>query len=126
DLRGADLRGADLRGAILEDAILRDAILEGADLEGADLRGAILEGADLEGADLRDAILSTYSKWRVSWGTDGFVRIGCKRATTTEWDKWFSSDETYQTERGTAEFERIEADYQHAKRMYEIWFKYES
>jgi len=44
----------------------------------------------------------------------------------TEWDAWFASDEEYETPRNTADFERIEAAYQHARRMVEIYQKYEA
>ena len=115
DLSGAFLRGADLRGADLSDADLR-----GADLSDADLRGAFLRGADLRGADL-----PTYQKWLVMWRTDGRISIGCKTKTSAEWDTWFAGNEEYQTPRDTADFERIEAAYQHAKRMLEIWQKYD-
>jgi len=125
DLRGADLRGADLRGANLREANLSGADLYDADLSGADLRGADLRGADLRGANLREATwVPTYQKWAVSWNSGGEVSIGCKTKTIEDWDVWFAGTEEYQTRRNTAEFARIEAAYQHAKRMYEIWKQY--
>jgi len=130
DLRGANLRGADLSEANLREADLREADLHDADLYEADLRGADLRGADLRGADLRGANLReatwvpTYQKWAVSWNSGGEVSIGCKTKTIEDWDVWFAGTEEYQTRRNTAEFARIEAAYQHAKRMYEIWKQY--
>ena len=135
DLSGANLSGAnlsranlicaDLSGANLRGANLHDANLSSADLYGADLSGANLSGANLSGANLSGADLPVYQKWFVTWQTNGIIKIGCKEKTVAEWDVWFASDETYETERNTADFERIEAAYQHAKRMVEIYQKYE-
>ena len=135
NLRGANLHDANLSDANLSSADLYGAYLRGADLSGANLRDAYLSGANLRGANLHDANLSsadlssadlpTYQKWCVTWQTNGTIKIGCKEKTVAEWDVWFASDETYETERNTADFERIEAAYQHAKRMVEIYQKYE-
>ena len=111
---------------VLRDADLLDAVLRGADLRDADLRGADLRGADLRDADLRGANLPIYQKWTVTWRIDGQIYIGCKSKSLTEWDAWFASDEEYETPRNTADFERIEAAYQHARRMVEIYQKYEA
>ena len=110
----------DLSGANLSGANLSRANLICADLSGANLRGANLHDANLSGANL-----PVYQKWFVTWQTNGIIKIGCKEKTVAEWDVWFASDETYETERNTADFERIEAAYQHAKRMVEIYQKYE-
>jgi len=90
------------------------------------LRDADLRGADLRDADLRGANLPIYQKWTVTWRIDGQIYIGCKSKSLTEWDAWFASDEEYETPRNTADFERIEAAYQHARRMVEIYQKYEA
>lgn len=131
DLRDADLRGANLTGANLRDVDLRDANLRGADLSGADLRdvdlsGADLSGANLRGANLRDVDLPSFQKWNVTWRISGTttVSIGCKTKTIAEWDEWFAGNDEYSTSRNTADFERIEAAYQHAKRMVQIHQKY--
>ena len=126
NLRGANLRGANLSGADLSGANLSGADLSGANLSSAYLSGAHLRGADLYGADLRGADLPVYQKWFVTWLTNGIIKIGCEEKTVAEWDIWFASDEIYETERDTADFERIEAAYQHAKRMVEIYQKYEA
>ena len=126
DLSGANLSGADLSGANLSSAYLSGADLYGANLSSAYLSGAHLRGAHLRGADLRGADLPVYQKWLVTWLTNGIIKIGCEEKTVAEWDIWFASDEIYETERDTADFERIEAAYQHAKRMVEIYQKYEA
>ena len=141
NLSSADLYGANLRGANLHDANLSDANLSSADLYGAYLRGADLSGANLRdaylsgaylrdtnlsGANLSGANLPVYQKWFVTWQTNGIIKIGCEEKTVAEWDIWFASDEIFETERDTADFERIEAAYQHAKRMVEIYQKYEA
>ena len=115
-LTRANLTGADLRGADLTDADLRGANLTGADLRGANLTDADLTGADLTRADLRGANLigaikiPMHCKW--SHGiTDNMIHIGCEKRTIEDWDKFFSSNEVIQTERGTPEFKQIEAVY---------------
>ena len=120
------LSGAVLRGAVLRDAVLRGAVLRDAVLSGAVLRGADLSDADLRGAVLSGAVLPAYHKWTVTWRTDGRITVGCKSKSIAEWDEWFASDEEYETPRNTADFERIEAAYQHARRMVEIYQKYEA
>ena len=93
DLRGADLRGADLRGAYLYGADLYGANLYGADLRGANLYGADLYGADLYGADLDDEKI-TKSPLEIAglhyWCliSDGFMRLGCKRFSHSEWSEF--------------------------------------
>ena len=126
DLRGAVLSGADLSNAVLRGAVLRGAVLRDAVLSGAVLRGADLSDADLRGAVLSGAVLPAYHKWTVTWRTDGRITVGCKSKSIAEWDEWFASDEEYETPRNTADFERIEAAYQHARRMVEIYQKYEA
>ena len=126
DLYGANLHDANLSDANLRGANLHDANLSDANLSSADLYGAYLRGADLSGANLSGANLPVYQKWFVTWQTNGIIKIGCKEKTVAEWDIWFASDETYETKRDTADFERIEAAYQHAKRMVEIYQKYEA
>ena len=93
-------------------------------LRGANLYEADLHGADLHGADLREADLPYIHRWLIAWNTNGLIKIGCKENTVAGWDEWFAGTETYSTARNTEDFERIEAGYQHAKRMVEIWHKY--
>ena len=97
-----------------------------ADLRDADLRDADLRGADLSRAKLTGANLPSFQKWKVTWriSETTTVSIGCKTKTITEWDEWFAGEKEYSTSRNTADFERIEAAYQHAKRMVEIHQKY--
>ena len=128
DLRNADLRNADLRNANLSNANLWNADLWNADLRNADLRNANLWNADLRNADLRDADLRDakgidaaympiYYTWSLAIKGD-YIRIGCKEKTVEEWDKWFESEEVYETERGTEAFARIEASYKAYKAYY--------
>ena len=98
-----------------ENATIKQAVLE-AVKSGADLRGAYLSGANLSDADLRGAeeinkaYLPIYCKWSTCIIGDK-IKIGCKTATIEEWDLFFSSDEEYETPRGTDDFKRIEAVY---------------
>ena len=138
DLRNANLENANLIDANLENADLSYANLWHADLSGADLRNANLSYADLSYADLsyadlwnaniRNANLShakgidtaympIYCKCSLAIKGD-YIRIGCKEKTVEEWDKWFESEETYETIRGTEAFARIEASYKAYKAYY--------
>jgi hypothetical protein len=103
---GADLEGANLRGADLRGANLRGANLIGADLEGADLRGADLIGAK----NKEQAYLPMFCKWSHSIVGDR-IKIGCKVKTIEDWDLFFASDETYETDRKTEDFKQIQAVY---------------
>lgn len=77
-----------------------------ANLEGANLREANLLGANLLGANK----VPMFCKWYVGI-TDGLIHIGCKKQTIEEWDAFFASDEVYQTQRNTPDFEQIQAVY---------------
>jgi hypothetical protein len=111
NLYGADLRGADLRCANLYGANLRGANLEGADLYGANLYGADLRGANLRGAKNKEqAYLPMFCKWSNAIIGDK-IKIGCKEKTIEEWDLFFASDETYETDRNTEDFKQIQAVY---------------
>jgi len=116
NLKGANLIGANLEGANLEGADLEGANLEGADLEGANLIGAYLKGANLKGANLIGAYLKgankipIFCKWSIGI-TDGQIHIGCKKMSIEDWDDFFASDEVFQTERNTYEFNQIQACY---------------
>ena len=123
DLSNADLSNADLSNAYLRNAYLSNAYLRNADLSDADLRNADLSDADLSNADLSDAkgistaYMPIYCIWSLAIKGDS-IRIGCKEKTVEEWDKWFESEETYETERGTEAFARIEASYKAYKAYY--------
>jgi hypothetical protein len=116
NLRGANLRGANLYGANLYGANLRGANLYGADLRGANLRGADLYGANLYGANLygaknkEQAFMPMFCKWSHAI-IGNKIKIGCKEKTIEEWDLFFASDETYETERNTEDFKQIQAIY---------------
>jgi len=119
NLRSADLRFTDLRGADLGDANLRDANLRDTDLRDADLRDANLRGANLRGADLRGAYVPMFSKWMFSFKNDR-LSIGCKTNTIKGWDKFFKSNEEFETPRDTQEFRQIQAMYLAHKTYYEF------
>ena len=102
--------------AVKERANLGGANLEGANLRGANLRGANLGGANLGGANLRGAknkehaYLPMHCKWNHAIIGDK-IKIGCKAKTIEEWDLFFASDETYETDRNTEDFKQIQAVY---------------
>jgi hypothetical protein len=80
-------------------------------LYGADFNGADLRGADLEGAKNKEqAYLPIFCRWSHAIIGDN-IKIGCKEKTIEEWDSFFASDETYQTDRNTEEFKQIQAVY---------------
>jgi len=98
-----------------ENATIKDAVVQ-AVKEGANLRGANLEGANLRGANLRgaknkeQAYLPMFCKWSNAIIGDK-IKIGCKEKTIEEWDLFFASDETYETDRNTEDFKQIQAVY---------------
>ena len=108
DLRGANLYGADLDGANLDGANLDGANLDGASLDGANLRGADLDGANLDGADL-DGEKITKSPLSIVglryWCiiSDGFMRLGCKRFSHSEWES-FDDEQISEMDIGALEF----------------------
>ena len=57
-------------------------------------------------------------KWSNSIKGDK-IQIGCKEKTIEEWDAFFSSTETYSTERDTEDFKQIEAVYRAYKAYYQ-------
>ena len=119
----ANLENADLRNANLENAYLVDANLSYADLSYADLWNADLWNANIRNANLSHAkgidtaYMPIYCKYSLAIKGD-YIRIGCKEKTVEEWDKWFESEETYETIRGTEAFARIEASYKAYKAYY--------
>ena len=88
---------------------LLEAIKSHANLSGADLSRANLSRANLSGV-----FVPMYCKWSVAI-VDGQIQIGCKKKNITEWDTFFSSNEEYQTKRGTEDFKHIEASYNAVK-----------
>ena len=124
DLIDANLSDANLIGANLSDANLIGANLRGADLRGANLIGANLSdanliGANLIGANLSDANLPIFCKWSISIKND-LINIGCKSKSIKDWDVWFNSNETFDTDRNTDDFKRIYANYVAVREYYNI------
>ena len=100
--------GASLHGANLHGADLYDANLHGADLSGANLSGANLRGADLYGSPLtKNPIQITGGRYDVVV-TDSHIKIGCKVATTKEWEQFSACD--------------INAIESGASRVWDVWF----
>ncbi len=118
-----DLIDADLSYANMRNANLYNANLYNADLSYADMRNANLIDADLSYANMSNAkgidtaYMPIYCKWSLAIKGD-YIRIGCKEKTVEEWDKWFESEEAYETIRGTEAFARIEASYKAYKAYY--------
>ena len=107
-----------------ENNTLKDTLRE-ANLREANLIGANLIGANLREADLRyvknkeKALLPIYCKWGVSIRGNE-LKIGCETKTFSEWDEWFNSNEEFETNRGTEEFNQIYACYLAYKAYYEF------
>ena len=102
-LRGADLRGADLDGANLRGANLRGANLYGANLDGANLRCADLYGANLDGEKITKSPLSIVGLRYWCIISDGFMRLGCKRFSHSEWES-FDDEQISEMDIGALEF----------------------
>ena len=119
NLRGADLSDANLRYADLRGANLSGANLSDANLSGANLRYANLSDANLSGANLRYANLPVFCKWSICI-KNGLISIGCKSKCIEDWDAWFKSNETFDTDRNTDDFKRIYANYVAVREYYNI------
>ena len=88
------------------------------------VKKTLLEGiksnSDLRGSDLSNsenkefAYLPIFCKWSNSIIGDK-IQIGCKQKTIEEWEDWFNSDETFETERGTDDFKQIQAVFESYK-----------
>ena len=98
DLRGANLDGANLRGADLDGANLRGANLRGANLDGANLAGANLDGEKITKSPLSIVGLRY---WCII--SDGFMRLGCKRFSHSEWES-FDDEQISEMDIGALEF----------------------
>lgn len=60
-------------------------------------------------------------KWAVSYNYHlKLIDIGCKTQTVEEWDKFFKSNEVFETPRDTEQFKRIFASYKMAKHAIEV------
>ena len=123
DLSKSNLRFADRRSAEFECANLQGADLSGANLQGADLSGANLQGANLQGVNVKNCTVSMYNKHSISIQLRnpniekqdvGKIKIiiGCKTKTIAGWDKWFASDEEFETPRNSFEFKQIHGMYE--------------
>ena len=99
----ADLRGANLDGANLRGADLRGANLDDANLRGADLDGANLDGADLDGEKITKSPLSIVGLRYWCIISDGFMRLGCKRFSHSEWES-FDDEQISEMDIGALEF----------------------
>ena len=105
---------ANLSGADLSDANLNYVNFSHANLNYVNFSGADLSRANLSRANLSGVFVPMYCKWSVAI-VDGQIQIGCKKKNITEWDTFFSSNEEYQTKRGTEDFKHIEASYNAVK-----------
>jgi hypothetical protein len=119
NLHSANLRSANLSSANLSSANLRSANLHSANLISANLYSANLYSANLISANLSSANLPIYCNWAITYTLDGQIRIGCKSKTIAEWDDWFAGTDTFETARGTEEFDRIRANFEAVKRYLE-------
>jgi hypothetical protein len=81
---------------------------ERANLSRANLYGSDLYGANLYGANLSKSKIPMFCKWGHSI-IDGNIKIGCETKTPEQWEDWLSSDQEYETKRGTPDFKQIEA-----------------
>jgi len=62
-----------------------------------------------------------FCKWNVCYSRD-YIRIGCKTKTIEEWEEFFNSNDTYETERNTEEFTNIYKSYKLARLASELFF----
>lgn len=78
-------------------------------------------GGNWEGGTWEDGfkLIEGYSKWAMFYSINE-IEIGCKVKTTAEWDEWFDSDEVYETDRDTEEFELIYQDFLRVKELQKL------
>jgi len=59
-------------------------------------------------AKTNPAVLINACNWVIT-KTDKHIQVGCAQKTPEEWIKWLDGNETFETERGTDEFKKIES-----------------
>ena len=98
DLSGIDLSGSDLSGSNLSGSNLSYSNLRGSDLSGSSLRGSNIEG---EKITINPLSISGLRYWCLI--TDGFMRLGCKRFSHSEWSA-FSNEHIEEMDTHALEF----------------------
>ena len=85
-------------------------------------KGGLWENGSWEGGIWEGGISSpTRCKWHVLIDSkENKIHIGCESRTVEEWDAFFASDDTIETERDTEQFRRIEKAYKVAKYALEL------
>lgn len=84
-------------------AVSEKANLRCANLYGADLDGANLDGADLDGEKITKSPLSIVGLRYWCIISDGFMRLGCKRFSHSEWES-FDDEQISEMDIGALEF----------------------
>ena len=84
-------------------AVSEKANLYCANLYGADLDGANLDGADLDGEKITKSPLSIVGLRYWCIISDGFMRLGCKRFSHSEWES-FDDEQISEMDIGALEF----------------------
>ena len=84
-------------------AVSEKANLYCANLYGADLDGANLDGADLDGEKITKSPLSIVGLRYWCIISDGFMRLGCKRFSHSEWES-FDDEQISEMHIGALEF----------------------
>ncbi len=108
NLRGSDLRGSDLSYSNLRGSDLSGSNLSGSNLSGSDLSYSNLSGSDLSGSNIEGEKI-TINPLSISglryWCliTDGFMRLGCKRFSHSEWSA-FSNEHIEEMDTHALEF----------------------
>jgi len=90
--------------------------------EGGRWKGGIWKDGIWIGGIWKGGISSpTRCKWHVLIDSkENKIHIGCESRTVEEWDAFFASDDTIETERDTEQFRRIEKAYKVAKYALEL------
>ena len=117
------------KGGIWEDGIWKGGIWKGGIWEGGIWKDGIWEdgiweGGRWEGGRWEDGIWKGgRCKWNVFINSNRqTIHIGCKEKSVEDWDEWFKSNDTYETNRDTEQFKRIYNAYLVARFRLELEF----
>ncbi len=113
--RGGEWRGGEWRGGVWQGGVWRGGEWRGGEWRGGVWRGGVWRGGVWRGGEWRGGESVPRCKWYYGFENPNIIKIGCKKMTVEEWDAWFSSDNEYETKRGTEEFKMIQACFEATK-----------
>jgi len=107
--------GGEWQGGIWQGGIWQGGIWQGGVWRGGEWQGGIWQGGEWHGGEWQGGVSVPRCKWYYGFENPDIIKIGCKKMTVSEWDKWFSGTEEFITKRGTPEFKMIQACFEATK-----------